>query len=104
MVSLLIDYDADIGSGYFDSLIYAAEKGVFDIVSLLLERGADPLERDELENSVLVATARGGPSTMERAKILKVLLEAGADPECMSVADDVCCALNYPISVLMKHL
>jgi ankyrin repeat protein len=106
MASLLIDYGAETSetSVWHDSpLVYAAKKGALDIVSLLLDHGVDPNEENAEDHTALTAAASGGPSTVDRAKILKVLLEAGADPEAMGVcSENVGCALTYPISVLMK--
>lgn len=83
IITLLLDNGADINqtnSIMEDTpLIAACEKANIEVVKLLLQRGADPNLKRTVASSALTCAAIDTAST--RTNVVKVLLEAGANPK-----------------------
>ena len=72
------DVNAADAKGY-TSLHYAAYQGTYDLVALLLEKGADPALKNLTEETPLLLAARGPLMDDGRLKTFELLLKAQAD-------------------------
>ena len=62
-------------------LLCAAAVGHVDVTRVLLEHGADPNEMDERAGGTALHAAIGMKFTEDASEVVKVLLDAGADPQ-----------------------
>ncbi|XWN35446.1 MAG: ankyrin repeat domain-containing protein [Roseivirga sp.] len=72
----------------FTPLLCAADKAHFEMLCLLINRGANGRVRDWLGRTPLHFAARGEDKTEERIKIIEKLLEQGADVNAWSQDSD----------------
>jgi len=81
-VQKLIDAGANInepvGRGY-NALFYAIEYGQFEVVKILISKGAKLESKDSSGNTPLVFAAYYGYNSPNAANIIKLLIKSGAD-------------------------
>ena len=81
---LIASHSSDVncsGGSHTTALHAASVKGHFEVVSLLLENGADPNSRDHLVRAPLHRVSQGGQLVMVRSslEIARPLVDSGAD-------------------------
>lgn len=76
ILDLLIQYGAEINSRdsrQYTALMCAAEKGRYELVQFLLDKGADPNLKNGDYSAIMTAVEKG------HSKVVKILIDAGAD-------------------------